>query len=179
MGSLRAVRLVKFETSGIYFTYKFMLLFVYTTTQKMFCNFHIQVFQIKLKYHRCKLIKLQQLLNSLVKGLRNKMTPALITFSSVRKGHAFLSLLACYIEHNLNYKHSYLQTEHQQNSYYCKFKKFTLIILHTCDFVSCIQPLIPKGYSRRLQQSRLSLKPLQRLKGLEQYIVSITNHQQN
>ena len=89
MGSLRAVRLVKFETSGIYFTYKFMLLFVYTTTQKMFCNFHIQVFQIKLKYHRCKLIKLQQLLNSLVKGLRKKMTPALITFSSVRKGHAF------------------------------------------------------------------------------------------
>ena len=41
MGSLRAVRLVKFETSGIYFTYKFMLLFVYTTTQKKFCNFHM------------------------------------------------------------------------------------------------------------------------------------------
>ena len=39
-----------------------MLLFVYTTTRKGFCNFHMKVFQIKLKYHCSKPIKLQQLL---------------------------------------------------------------------------------------------------------------------
>ena len=39
-----------------------MLLFVYTTTHKRFFNFHKQVFQIKLKYHCSKPIKLQKFL---------------------------------------------------------------------------------------------------------------------
>ena len=38
-----------------------MLLFVYTTTCNS-CNFHMQVFQIKLKYHCSKPIKLQKFL---------------------------------------------------------------------------------------------------------------------
>ena len=51
-------------TSGIYTKYhvQIMLLFVYnmyTTTRKMVCNFHMWVFQIKLKYHCSKPIKLQ------------------------------------------------------------------------------------------------------------------------
>ena len=49
-------------TSGIYAKYhvQIMLLFVYTTTRKRFV--HIKVFQIKLKYHFSKPIKLQKFL---------------------------------------------------------------------------------------------------------------------
>ena len=51
-------------TSGIYAKYHRQInaiICLYYYPQKV-CNFHIQVFQIKLKYHYSKLIKLQKFL---------------------------------------------------------------------------------------------------------------------
>ena len=76
----RAVRRVKFETILKYHEWYFCqisrtnhaIICLYYYPQKV-CNFHMQVFQIKLKYHCSKPIKLQKFLMQQYKRSNNLM----------------------------------------------------------------------------------------------------------